>query len=128
MTHEDIQKLGASLRPIRQNGLASGDRDSIRRFWYQGDEPYFDVFFDFQGRDLVWFQFTFRGKSFTWYQNQGIETGFTNETQVMPDYYPSSKLIATHTEVDEKFMRLVRDILHTREDEYPFDRALQLFN
>lgn len=127
MTRDHIQKLGASLRPIRQNLLKFDEHQGILRFWYQGEEPYFDVFFDIQDQELIWFQLTFRGKCLTWHQDQGLETGFTEEVNVAPERYPASKLIKPEARLDREFVDLVHDILLTRSTEYPFDLALKIF-
>ncbi len=126
LTNDRIQKLGASLRPIRQNLLRFDEPNGILRMWYQGEEPYFDIFFDFQDQTLVWFQFTLRGQCLTWHKDQGIQTGFTNEVQVNPERYPASKLIKTHAQLDQAFIGLTRSILATRSEEYPFDQALEI--
>lgn len=127
MTRDRIQKLGASLRPIRQNLLKFDEDRGLLRFWYQGEEPYFDVFFDIQDRELIWFQFTLRGKCLTWHQDQGLETGFTEEININPERYPSSKLIRPQARLDQPFVDLAYEILLTRATEYPFDLALTIF-
>ncbi|MDJ1174937.1 hypothetical protein [Roseofilum capinflatum] len=127
MTRDHIQKLGASLRPIRQNLLKFDEEQGILRFWYQGEEPYFDVFFDIQDRELIWFQLTLRGKCLTWHHHQGLETGFTEEINITPERYPSSKLIRPQASLDQAFVDLAYEILLTRSPEYPFDLALQIF-
>jgi len=127
MTRDYIQKLGASLRPIRQNLLKVDEDQGILRFWYQGEEPYFDVFFDIQNQELIWFQLTLRGKCLTWHKDQGLETGFTEEINVAPERYPSSKLIKPQGTLDRAFADLVYEILLTRSTEYPFDLAIKIF-
>lgn len=127
MTRDHIQKLGLSLRPIRQNLLKFDQDRGILRFWYQGDEPYFDVFFDLQHQELIWFQLTLRGKCLTWHKDQGIETGFTEEGNINPERYPASKLIKPEAQLDHSFVDLAHEILLTRSTEHPFNLALQIF-
>ena len=129
MDLNEIKDLGFSLRQIDQTLLKSGKDSSIKRIWYQGDESYFDMFFDIQNNQIVWFQFTLRGKVLLWDKNQQfLYTGTTGELD--PDdfnYYPSSKLIKIDSKVDIAFVELVRAILRTRSVEPNFEKALALF-
>jgi hypothetical protein len=75
MEQHEIDQLGSSLRKIDQALIRSDESSGATRLWYQGKEPYFDVFFDLQNHDLVWFQFTLRGKSISWSQKaKNIQT------------------------------------------------------
>lgn len=129
MNQDQINALGASLRPIDQSLLKVGKDNSIKRIWYQGEESYFDIFFELQHNEIVWFQFTLRGKTLSWDQkNSQFQTGMTNELK--PDevnFYPASKLIQSDRKQDIEFIEIVRAILETRIGEPIFDRALQLF-
>ncbi|MCL1463372.1 hypothetical protein [Argonema galeatum] len=129
MDLNEIKALGFSLRQIDQTLLKSGKDSSIKRIWYQGDESYFDMFFGIQNNQIVWFQFTLRGKVLLWDKDKLVlYTGTTGELD--PDdvnYYPSSKLIKIDSKVDFAFVELVRSILQTRSGEPNFEKALALF-
>ena len=127
MDRNEIAALGASLRPIDQKFLKK--KVNIQRVWYQGEESYFDVFFEIQNHQIVWFQFTLRGKVLIWErENSAFQTGETNEFY-LPDqtYYSASKLIHQDSKPDLDFIQLVQSILQTRTGEEIFDRALALF-
>jgi len=130
MEQHEINQLGSSLRKIDQALIRSNEASGVTRLWYQGKEPYFDVFFDLQNHNLVWFQFTFRGKSVSWSQKaKNIQTGSTNEPQVNDTtYYSGSKLIQTNHTIDQNFVQLVRAILQTRAGEAVFDQAIALLD
>ena len=127
MDREEIEALGASLRPIDQKLLKKNG--NIQRLWYQGEESYFDIFFEVQNNEILWFQFTFRGQVLVWdKQNPVMQTGTTNELG-MGDvgYYAASKLIKLDIKTDQYFIKLTRSILQTRAGEDIFDRVLTLF-
>ena len=130
MNQHEINQLGSSLQKIDQTLIRSDQSSGVTRLWYQGREPYFDVVFELQNHDLVWFQFTLRGKSLSWNQkSKTIQTGMTNERQVNDTtYYSGSKLIQTNHTVDQNFVLLVRAILQTRIGEPVFDQALTLLD
>lgn len=129
MEQQEINQLGSSLRQINQTLMRSNDVGTTR-LWYQGGEPYFDIFFELQDNHLSWFQFTLRGKSLSWSQSaKSIQTGTTNEPQVNDTtYYSGSKLIQTNHTVDQNFVQLVRAILQTRAGESIFDQAIALLD
>jgi hypothetical protein len=129
MEQPEIERLGASLRPINPLLLKVADDTRVTRVWYQGGEPYFDVFFDVQGEQLVGFHLTLRGKSISWSQaSRSLRTGSTNETRVNDTtYYAASKLIQDDHQVNPDFLALVRSLLQTRAGEPIFDQALALF-
>lgn len=129
MEQQEINQLGSSLRQINQTLMRSNDLGTTR-LWYQGGEPYFDIFFELQDHNLSWFQFTLRGKSLSWSQKaKNIQTGTTNEPQVNDTtYYSGSKLIQTNHTVDQNFVQLVRAILQTRAGESIFDQAIALLD
>jgi hypothetical protein len=126
MDRTEIIALGASLRQIDQNLLKRCS--NIQRIWYQGEEAYFDVFFELQNSELVWFQFTLRGKALFWdKQHSIVQTGLTNEFGTDNiSYYPGSKLIKTDRKPDLEFVKLVKEILQTKAREPFFDRVLAI--
>jgi hypothetical protein len=127
MDQNEIAALGASLRPIDQNLLKKDA--SIERLWYQGEESYFDVFFEVQNNEIIWFQFTWRGKVLCWdKQNPVMQTGRTNELGTGDmGYYAASKLIKLDIKTDQGFIKLAHSILQTRSGEDIFARVLTLF-
>lgn len=130
MEQPEIDRLGASLRAINPHLLRAADATGVRRVWYQGGEPYFDVFFDLQDGHLVGFQLTLRGQSISWSQDaHHLKTGSTNERHVDDTtYYSGSKLIQDDHQVNPDFFALVRSLLQTRAGDPIFDQALALFN
>lgn len=129
MNQDEIATLGASLQRIDQKLLKREKNGYKFRIWYQGSEPYFDVFFDLIGQNIVWFQFTLRGKSLSWSEKRScIQTGSTNELLVDDmTYYPASKIITSDGNPDIDFIKLVQAILRTRAGDDIFDQALALF-
>ena len=127
MNQDEIIALGKSLRRISQKLLRTNQDNHITRVWYQGGEPYFDVFFDLQDNQVVWFQFTLRGQSLTWRKSQsGLETGSTREINTDAAKYPASKLIETDKTTNCDFLKVVEDIMKTRVDELPFEQAIDI--
>lgn len=127
MERDEIAALGASLRPIDQRLLKKDAR--TERLWYQGEESYFDIFLEIQNNEIIWFQFTLRGKVLCWdKENPVMQTGRTNELG-MGDmgYYSASKLIRVDKKADQDFIKLARLILETRAGEDIFARVLALF-
>lgn len=126
----EIALLGASLRQIEQKLLKKGCNEGANRIWFQGDEPYFDVFFELKNDEIVWFQFTLRGKSLSWdSKTTRWQTGITNELKIDDvSFYPASKTIENDIKVDWEFTDLVKSILHSRSSEAIFAKALILFN
>lgn len=127
MNQDEIAALGASLRPIDQKFLKK--KMNIQRVWYQGEESYFDVFFEIQNHQIIWFQFTLRGKVLFWDgESFAFQTGKTNEFALSDGiYYSASKLICPDSQPDVDFIQLVQSILQTRTGEEIFDCALALF-
>lgn len=122
MDHEEISKLGASLRPINPKTLKPG------RVWFYGGEAYFDVFFELCEGEIDWFQLTLRGRSLTWNaRDRLIQTGSTNEL-VVPDvsYYPASKTIEDDQHPDTGFVNLAKAILQSRPEQPLFQKMLHL--
>lgn len=129
MNKDEIAILGNSLRQIDRS-LTSAKKDGTQRIWFQGGEPYFDMFIEQRDHSIEWFQFTLRGQSLSWHrQRPGWQTGKTNEMRVDDvNFYPASKLIQTDNAADVAFIELVHSILKTRAGEDIFDQILGLFN
>jgi hypothetical protein len=130
MDQDEIAALGASLRQIDQRLLTPAKEEGSTRVWYQGGEPYFDVFVELRHGKIEWFQFTLRGQSLSWNpQISGWQTGTTNEFRTDDvAFYPASKLIESDNRQDFAFIELVRSILQTRAGEEIFDKILALFD
>lgn len=126
---DEIINLGKSLRQIQSHLLKQNSKEGVKRFWFQGEEPYFDVFFEAQNNEITWFQFTFRGKTLSWdYQKPGWQTGLSNELKIDDvSFYAASKLIENDTETDWQFIDLVKSILKIKSDEEMFVKVLKLF-
>jgi len=130
MNHQKITELGASLRQIDRKLLTPTTQKDNTRVWYQGGEPYFDLFVELRQGKIEWFQFTLRGKSLSWKpQPYSWQTGRTNELH-NDDFtlYPASKLIESNRHLDWEFIELVHSILQTRAGEPFFDQILSLFD
>ncbi|OKH52032.1 hypothetical protein NIES2101_16345 [Calothrix sp. HK-06] len=126
----EIEALGASLHKIEQKLLKKSSQEGIQRIWYQGEEPYFDIFFELQDSEIVWFQFTLRAKSLSWDNKKcELQTGVTNELK-MDDvsFYAATKTIEADNKADNNFVELVKAILQTRSGEEIFTKALLLFD
>ncbi|NET54074.1 MAG: hypothetical protein F6K09_37300, partial [Merismopedia sp. SIO2A8] len=106
IAQNEIAALGASLRQIDQRLLNQTLEEGITRVWYQGGEPYFDVFVELLHGRIQWFQFTLRGKSISWSQQIcSWQTGMTNELR--PDditFYPASKFIESDQRIPSLFV------------------------
>jgi hypothetical protein len=126
---DEILALGTSLRLIDQKLLNATKAEGTRRVWYQGGEPYFDVFLELRAENIEWFQLTLRGRSISWNrQKSGWQTGTTNEMRIDDvTFYPASKLIQTDDRADGSFIQLAQAILQTRAGEDIFDKMLALF-
>ncbi len=126
----EIASLGASLRAIEQKLLKQGYKTGTTRIWFQGEEPYFDIFFELYNDEIIWFQFTLRGKSLSWdIKKPGWQTGITNELNIDDvNFYAASKTIENDNKIDEEFINLVKLILQTRSKEVIFAKVLLLFN
>lgn len=130
LSRNEIESLGASLHKIEQKLLKKPNQEGIQRIWYQGEEPYFDIFFELQDSEIVWFQFTLRAKSLSWdNKKRELQTGVTNELK-MDDvsFYAATKTIEADDKADSNFVELVKAILQTRSGEEIFTKALVLFD
>ena len=127
---EEIIELGASLRPIGQRLLKQSHKDGVTRVWYQGEEPYFDIFFDVKDDEIIWFQLTLRGKCLSWdSRGKGFKTGTTNELLIDDvSFYAASKTIEADKNADWEFIEVVKLILQSRNEEPVFSKALLLFD
>ncbi|WP_242046163.1 MULTISPECIES: hypothetical protein [Calothrix] len=131
IAHKDeIAVLGASLREIEQKLLKQSQNTGITRLWFQGEEPYFDVFFELKNDEILWFQLTLRGKAISWDSKKlKFQTGTTNELHDNDvSFYAASKTIENDMQTDWEFVNLAKLILQTRADETIFAKALELFN
>ena len=128
-TENEITSLGASLRAIAPNILKQSPQKGIIRIWFQGGEPYFDLFFELNNHEITWFQFTLRGKSLSWSSNNPLfKTGITNELSIDDvSFYAASKTLKNDHDSDKEFINLVKSILQTRPEEEIFVKALALF-
>lgn len=127
---DEVAQLAASLRAINQKVLKSGYESGMVKLWFQGREPYFDVFFKLKNDEIAWFQFTLRGKSLTWDINkQAWKTGNSQEMTISSEtHYPASRTIDTDSHLDWEFINLVKAIIQARADEPIFAKALALFD
>lgn len=127
---EEISYLGASLQEIEPGILKKGHKQGATRVWYQGEEPYFDVFCELINDEIVWFQFTLRGKSVSWDKDKsGWQTGNTDELKINDvSFYAASKTIDNDSAIDWEFINLVKLILTTRTDQAVFVKVLALFS
>lgn len=130
MEQDEIAALGTSLRLIDQRLLTPTQEEDTTRIWYQGGEPYFDMFVELRRGKIDWFQFTLRGQVISWNsQHSSWQTGMTNEKRTDDlTFYPASKVIESDKNPDAQFVELVRSILQTRAGEEIFDKVLTLFN
>ncbi len=129
LSKNEITSLGASLRAIAPKLLKQSLQEGAIRIWFQGGEPYFDVFFELNNHEVTWFQFTLRGKSLSWSSNKPLfKTGTTNELNIDDvSFYAASKTVKNDHESDREFINLVKLILQTRPEEEIFVKALALF-
>lgn len=130
LNKDEIAALGASLRGIEQKLLKQSQQTGTTRMWFQGEEPYFDVFFELKNDEISWFQFTLRGKSLSWDSKKArLQTGTTNELNYNDvSFYAASKTIENDIQTNWEFINLVKSILQTRAEEKIFAKALALFN
>lgn len=129
MNREEIERLGASLRRINQNLLAHNPNLQVIKVWYQGEEPYFDLFVELENQEISWFQLTLRGKAVFWDKSSDRwQTGNTNELHSYDlTFYAASKIIDSSDRIDQNFINLVSAIVSTRQGETIFDQLVALF-
>ncbi|NET03046.1 MAG: hypothetical protein F6K62_23990 [Sphaerospermopsis sp. SIO1G2] len=128
LNQQEVASLGASLRVIEPQILKSSHKKDTMRVWLQGGEPYFDIFFELKNHEIIWFQFTLRGRYLSWYHGNGkVQTGSTNELSINDvNFYPASKILENDYVCDVEFVNLVKEIFKTRNNEELFSKALQL--
>ncbi|MFB2892155.1 hypothetical protein ACE1CI_04340 [Aerosakkonemataceae cyanobacterium BLCC-F50] len=100
------------------------------RFWFQGKDVYFDVFFKVENEEIVWFQFTWQGNVVSWEESEpGLRTGVTNEMSCGDRHYPASKIVKFDLFPNQELIRFVQAIVKVCASEQPiFAQALKLFN
>ncbi|BAB75072.1 hypothetical protein ACN23B_16935 [Anabaena sp. FACHB-709] len=130
LSANEIISLGKSLRKIEHKLLKKSQNEGKTRIWFQGEEPYFDVFFEFEDGEISWFQFTLRGQSLSWDKKlSGFQTGTTNELSIDDtSFYAASKTIENDNQLDGNFIYLVKSIMQTKTEEPAFAQALNLFD
>ncbi|NJK99910.1 MAG: hypothetical protein HC838_08055 [Spirulinaceae cyanobacterium RM2_2_10] len=118
MKRAELEALGRSLRRINPS-LLRKPADVSTRIWYQGGEPYFDVFVDLKAGEIDWFQVTLRGRFLCWRRDgTGWQTGTTNELQTeVQVLYPASKTVTLDDTLDGQFVHCVQSLLATRADD-----------
>lgn len=127
-----IATLGASLRRINPGLMKSEESEQPKqRFWYQGNEPYFDVTVEKTDDLITWFQITLRGKVISWRHPQAqLQTGETDELDVPPEvaYYAASKTIRDGAVINWQFVETVRDILAQRPEDTVLDTVRKMLD
>lgn len=128
LNDSEIASLGASLRKIEPKILKPCQNKDTKRIWLQGGEPYFDIFLELTKDEIIWFQFTLRGKSLSWQIDKNrLKTGETHELEIDDvSFHPASKVIDNDYSCDLKFVNLVKAILQTRANEEIFGKVLKL--
>lgn len=119
---DEVAELAYSLRLVHPRFVRRRPA-GWRRYWYRGDEPYFDVFIDVDeedGNQVRWFQFSYRGRFVTWDGDKDVmSTGLTNEFSADQMAFSSTKLLTMHAQGDGGFAGLVLDVLQHRTDSPP---------
>lgn len=114
-SQERLEELARSLEKISQKKL----KQEILRHWYQGNEPYFDLFANTLNDELMWFQFTFRGNSICWSrQDPVVRTGVTTDLATNDvSFYSATKTVKLDDEINPAFFKFVRALLALRKDD-----------
>jgi hypothetical protein len=128
MDAAEITALGQSLRRIDQSLLNQMSAPEKERIWYQGGEPYFDIFIERRQDQVEWFQMTLRGRSLSWHrQGDRWQTGVTNELRTDDmAFYPASKLIESDLTPDPQLLELAIALCQSRPEEQPFRQLLPI--
>ena len=116
----ELETLGNSLRLINTDWMKVAETDpQTQRFWYQGQESYFDIMVEMQGKAISWLQITLRGKVLSCKPPNALWTGETEELDVPPEvaYYAASKTIRDGAVVNWEFVRETVNMLSHRSDE-----------
>lgn len=117
-TKDEVVKLASQLRFIESPSVT---KDGVVKSWYQGGEPYFDLFIDYiPPNNIQWIEFTIRGLYVEWnIVGNKIKTGVTNEYE-RGELQPASKLLTAHEKADKDLIELTILIL----DSYPKEDRL----
>jgi hypothetical protein len=121
-----LSDLAGSLERISQKKL----KHDVVRHWFQGGEPYFDLFLNTLADRIVWFQFTFRGNSICWSQQDPVlRTGVTTD-YAMNDvsFYSATKTVRLDEEINPEFLAFARGIFSARQAEPPFGEILKILS
>jgi hypothetical protein len=117
LTQSHLKDLAQGIRLIPSN--KNSDAESDISLWYQGNEPYFDIFLSIKNNKLFWFQVTFRGR-FIELKNNQLTSGSTNEYMIDPDdHAPSSKMLSPEVELDIGLLKIIHSILEQRKEVDP---------
>ena len=111
---EDIVHLGQSLKS--KNVFKNNPSSPVQEFWFQGGEPYFDVFISKEKQKIIWIQATFRGQ-FLECKNSSLTYGNTNDFQISSQKSPASKKLQVESELNPEFVELIISMLE-ESDEY----------
>jgi len=119
-----LGELASSLERISQKKL----KHDVVRHWFQGGEPYFDLFVNTLNNHLVWFQFTFRGNSICWSEQDPIlRTGVTTDYATNDvSFYSATKTVRLDEEINPDFLDFTRAVFTLRKAESPFDAILKV--
>lgn len=100
------------------------------RYWFQGKDAYFDVFFKVENEEIVWFQFTWQGNIVSWDKSElGLKTGSTNEMDFSDRPYAGSKTVKFDLRPNQELVKFVEAIVKICSIEQPiFAQALKLFS
>ena len=118
---QKIRELAESLCWVRTK--------EPERFWFQGKDIYFDVFFQVENEEIVGFQFTWQGNIILWDKSEvGLKTGITNEMNHGDRLYPASKTVKFDPYPNQELIEFMQSIVRICSIEYPiFAKALKLF-
>jgi hypothetical protein len=121
---DEYRPLARSLRRIEDKYLKDPPAGREHE-WFQGAEPYFEVYLERDGEGLAWFQITVRGHSVTYSREKGrVVTGYTRETEVDEAMHPASKIIDEHERLNQDTLRVAIRILEARADLPEFDEPI----
>lgn len=118
--NSELAALGNSLRLIDTDLMKLPETSpDAKRFWYQGQESYFDLMVAMQQQAITWLQITLRGKVLSCKPPNTLWTGETEELDVPPEvaYYAASKTIRDGVAVNWEFVQSMVTMLSHRSDE-----------
>lgn len=125
----ELKALGTSLRLINTELMKVAETDpQVKRFWYQGQESYFDIMIEMRAQAITWLQITLRGKVVSCRPPNALWTGETEELDVPPAvaYYPASKKIRDGAVVNWDFVQAIVTLLSHRSDEPMLTQVCEL--